>query len=96
LGGTIAKVDLLILDNFGLQAFDNFDRETLLDIIDERLAKASTIIASQLPVSAWYDIIGENTIADAFLDRIVNSSHRIELIGESLRKGMINTHLTKN
>ena len=92
----IAKVDLLILDDFGLQAFDNFSRETLLDIIDERLAKTSTIIASQLPVSAWYDIIGENTIADAFLDRIVNSSHRIDLIGESLRKGMINTQITKN
>ena len=84
------KTKLLILDDFGLQAFDNFGREALLDIIDERFGTASTIISSQLPVSTWYDIIGENTIADALLDRIVNSSHRINLTGESLRKGMIN------
>lgn len=87
--GKLSKSQLLILDDFGLQAFDNFAREALLDIIDERFGKASTIISSQLPVSAWYDIIGENTIADALLDRIVNSSHRIDLKGESLRKGML-------
>lgn len=83
------KVDLLILDDFGLQAFDNFARETLMDIIDERFGKASTIISSQLPVSTWYEIIGESTIADAILDRMVNSSHRIDLKGESLRKGIL-------
>jgi DNA replication protein DnaC len=83
------KAQLLILDDFGLQAFDNFARETLMDIIDERFSTTSTIISSQLPVSTWYDIIGENTIADAILDRIVNSSHRIQLQGESLRKGII-------
>lgn len=85
----LGKSKLLILDDFGLQAFDNFTREALMDIIDERFGNASTIISSQLPVSAWYDIIGENTIADALLDRIVNSSHRIDLQGESLRKGML-------
>lgn len=83
------KSDLLILDDFGLQAFDNFARETLMDIIDERFGKASTIISSQLPVSTWYEIIGESTIADAILDRLVNSSHRIDLKGESLRKGIL-------
>lgn len=83
------KVDLLILDDFGLQAFDNFARETLLDIIDERFNKSSTIMSSQLPVSSWYDIIGEGTIADAILDRLVNSSHRIDLKGKSLRKGIL-------
>lgn len=83
------KVDLLILDDFGLQAFDNFSRESLLDIIDERFNQSSTIVASQIPVSAWYEIIGENTIADAILDRLVNSSHRIDLIGESMRKGIL-------
>lgn len=83
------KADLLILDDFGLQAFDNFARETLMDIIDERFGKASTIISSQLPVSTWYEIIGESTIADAILDRLVNSSHRIDLKGESLRKGIL-------
>ena len=60
-----------------------------MDIIDDRYNKASTIISSQIPVSAWYDIIGESTIADAILDRIVNSSHRLDLKGESLRKGII-------
>jgi len=87
--GKIQKAGLLILDDFGLQAFDNHARETLMDIIDDRYNKASTIISSQIPVSAWYDIIGEGTIADAILDRIVNSSHRIDLKGESLRKGTL-------
>lgn len=85
----ISSVELLILDDFGLQAFDNFSREALLDIIDDRFNKTSTIIASQIPVSAWYEIIGENTIADAILDRIINSSHRIDLVGESMRKGIL-------
>lgn len=86
----IAKMELLILDDFGLQAFDNHDRETLMDIIDDRHGKKSTVISSQIPVSAWYEIIGgEGTIADAILDRIVNSSHRIDLKGESLRKGIL-------
>jgi len=87
--GKLLKADLLILDDFGLQAFDNHARETLMDIIDDRYNKSSTIISSQIPVSAWYDIIGEGTIADALLDRIVNSSHRIDLKGESLRKGAL-------
>ena len=60
-----------------------------MDIIDDRYNKTSTIIASQIPVSTWYDIIGEGTIADAILDRIVNTSHRIKLDGESLRKGIL-------
>ena len=86
----LGKIELLILDDFGLQAFDTQDRETLMDIIDDRHAKKSTIISSQIPVSAWYDIIGgEGTIADAILDRIINSSHRIDLKGESRRKGIL-------
>ena len=60
-----------------------------MDIIDNRYNQASTIIVSQIPVSVWYDIIGEGTIADAILDRIVNSSHRIDLKGESMRKGIL-------
>lgn len=83
------KTDLLVLDDFGLQAFDNHAREALMDIIDERFNTNSTIVCSQLPVSTWYDIIGEGTIADAILDRLVNSSHRIDLKGESLRKGIL-------
>jgi len=85
----LLKTDLLILDDFGLQAFDSQDRETLMDIIDDRYNSKSTILSSQIPVSAWYDIIGEGTIADAILDRIVNSSHRIDLKGESMRKGAL-------
>ena len=86
----LIKVDLLILDDFGLQAFDNHAGETLMDIIDERHNRTSTIVTSQIPVSGWHDIIGEGTIADAILDRIVNSSHRIDLEGESLRKRISN------
>ena len=87
----LVKADLLILDDFGLQAFDNHASEALMDIIDDRYNKTSTIVSSQIPVSLWYDIIGEGTIADAILDRIVNSSHRIDLKGESLRKGVLKT-----
>ena len=85
----LQKINLLILDDFGLQAFDSHVRESLMDIIDDRYNKMSTIISSQIPVSVWYEIIGEGTIADAILDRIVNSSHRIDLKGESLRKGIL-------
>ena len=62
----------------------------VMDIIDERHNKTSTIMTSQIPVSGWHDVIGEGTIADAILDRIVNSSHRINLEGESLRKRISN------
>lgn len=85
----LSKADILILDDFGLQAFDNHAREALMDIIDDRYNQSSTIVSSQIPVSVWYDIIGEGTIADAILDRLVNSSHRIDLKGESLRKGYL-------
>ncbi|MBL4624364.1 MAG: ATP-binding protein, partial [Flavobacteriales bacterium] len=68
------------------QAFDNHAREALMDIIEDRFNTATTIVSAQIPVSAWYDIIGEGTIADAILDRSVNSSHRIDLKGASLRR----------
>jgi len=85
----LQKTNLLILDDFGLYPLDNHCREALMDIIDDRYNQMSTIIVSQIPVSVWYDIIGEGTIADAILDRIVNSSHRIDLKGESMRKGIL-------
>nr|WP_197027668.1 ATP-binding protein [Prevotella sp. 10(H)] len=75
-----------ILDDFGLQPFDSQARVTLLDIIEDRHGKKSTLITSQIPVKEWYDIIGEKTIADAVLDRIVHQSLRVELHGESLRR----------
>jgi DNA replication protein DnaC len=82
----IEKYDLLILDDFGLQALDNTARMILLEIIEDRHARKSTIVASQLPVAKWHEIIGDSTIADAILDRMIHTSHRIELKGESLRK----------
>ncbi|PHQ60964.1 MAG: ATP-binding protein [Maribacter sp.] len=82
----IAKADLLILDDFGLAHLDKKQQMDLMEIIEDRHANRSTIIASQLPVKNWYEIIGEATIADAILDRLVHTSHRIELKGESLRK----------
>jgi DNA replication protein DnaC len=85
----IEKQDLLILDDFGLQPIDHQLRLALLEIIEDRHGKRSTIIASQLPVNKWYDLLEEQTIADAILDRIVHSSHRVELQGESLRKKQI-------
>jgi len=77
---------LLILDDFGLTHLESIQRMDLMEIIEDRHGKASTIIASQLPVASWFDIIGEETIADAILDRLVYTSYRIELKGESLRK----------
>ena len=82
----MAKSDLLILDDFGLHKLDDQQRLDLLEIIEDRHGKKSTLIASQLPVKAWYDIIGDATLADAILDRIVNQSLQIELKGDSLRK----------
>ena len=85
----IEKTDLLILDDFGLSAFDNQSRQALMDIIESKYDRSSIIIGSQIPISGWHEIIGEGTIADAILDRIVHSSHRIQLKGESLRKNKL-------
>lgn len=82
----IEKQDLLILDDFGMQPFDGGSRASLMDIIEDRHGKRSTIITSQLPIKQWHDVIGEKTVADAILDRIVHSAQRIELKGESLRR----------
>jgi len=82
----IEKANLLILDDFGLVSFDNEARQALMDIVESKYNHSSVIISSQIPVSGWHDLIGEGTIADAILDRIVYSSHRIQLKGESLRK----------
>lgn len=82
----IEKQDLLILDDFGLKPLDNNQRLMLLELLEDRHGKRSTIVTSQLPVNKWHEVIGEPTIADAILDRLVHSSHRIELEGESMRK----------
>lgn len=82
----IAKTPLLILDDFGLQPLTQDMKLTLLQILEDRFAKGSTIITSQLPVSKWYEYINEPTLADAICDRLTANAHRIELKGESLRK----------
>lgn len=82
----IEKQDALILDDFGVQPLDAQSRALLLDIIEDRHGKKTTIITSQVPVKKWHEVIGEKTLADAILDRIVHQSIRIELYGESLRK----------
>lgn len=80
------RQQLLILDDFAIQPFDAQSRAALMEIIEDRHGKTSLIITSQLPVSAWYDVIGDKTIADAILDRIVHDAHRMEMNGESMRK----------
>jgi DNA replication protein DnaC len=80
------KQHLLILDDFGIQPLDAHNRAALMEIIEDRHAKASIIITAQVPVSKWHEVIGETTIADAILDRVVHGAHRIELFGESMRK----------
>jgi DNA replication protein DnaC len=82
----IERQHLLVIDDFGIQPLDAQSRSTLMEIMEDRHGKSSTIITSQVPVNMWHEIIGEQTIADAILDRIVHDSHRIEMKGESLRK----------
>ena len=82
----IEKQDLLILDDFGIQPLDLQNRAALMEIIEDRHGKSSTLFTSQVPVSLWHEVIGEQTIADAILDRIVHDAHRIDLKGESMRR----------
>ncbi len=83
---TIAANKLLILDDFGLKALSNDARIALLDILEDRYGVGATIITSQLPVDSWYNFIDEPTLADAIMDRLAASAHRIALTGKSLRK----------
>ncbi len=82
----LSRTDLVVVDDFGLSPLSDAERRELLEVIEDRSGSGSTIVASQLPVSAWHEIIGEPTIADAILDRIVHNAHRIELKGPSMRK----------
>jgi len=94
----IEKQDLLIIDDFGLQPLDTQSRGTLMEIIEDRHGRASTMVTSQVPVNKWYEIIGEQTVADAILDRIVHNAHRLELKGESMRKSrnQLQTEIIEN
>ena len=83
---SLGRADLLILDDFGLEPLDAGARHDLLEILEERYGRRSTVVTSQLPLSAWHEVIGDPTYADAILDRLVHNAHRIELTGESLRR----------
>ena len=82
----IEKTHLLILDDFGLHPLDKIARLALLQILEDRYGKKSTLISSQLPVDHWHQYIGESTIADAIMDRLAGNAHRFDLKGDSLRK----------
>lgn len=84
-----AKTDLLILDDWGLTSMTDPQRRDLLELLEDRYGRRSTIVTSQLPVSAWHEAIGDPTLADAILDRLVHNAHKIELKGESMRKHAI-------
>ena len=82
----LARIDLLILDDWGPEKLDDEQRRDLLEIVEDRYERRSTLVTSQVPVDRWYEIISNPTIADAILDRLVHNAYRIELTGESLRK----------
>jgi len=81
-----AKTDLIVLDDWGLTSLDTTARRDLLELLDDRHGHRSTLVTSQLPVEHWHEVIGDPTLADAILDRLVHSAYRITLKGESMRK----------
>ena len=83
---TLKNTDVLLLDDWGMAAMDSQTRADLLEIIDDRASHRATIITSQLPIEHWHEWIGDQTMADAMLDRLMQNHHRFTLTGESLRK----------
>jgi DNA replication protein DnaC len=83
---TIGRAQLLILDDWGLSVLTAAERRDLLEVLEDRHGRASTIVTSQLPVDTWHEVIGDPTYADAVLDRLVHNAHRLQLAGESMRK----------
>ncbi|TSA05862.1 MAG: hypothetical protein D4R73_12135 [Deltaproteobacteria bacterium] len=90
----LAKVNLLIIDDWGLTPLTAAERRDFLEILDDQYNQGSTLISSQFPITAWHDTIGEPTIADAILDRLIHQAHKINLKGDSMRK--ILSPLTQN
>ena len=82
----LGRADLLILDDWGLEPLDAAARHDLLEILEERYGRRSTVITSQLPVDRWHEVVNDPTYADAIMDRLVHNAHRIELTGESMRR----------
>ena len=84
----LAKTDLLILDDWGLEKLSLGQRNDLLEIMEDRHGNKSTLITSQLPITQWHKAIGDATLADAILDRLLHNAHKLKLKGESMRKTM--------
>ena len=88
---SIERTQLLILDDWGLSVLSANERRDLLEILEDRQGRGSTIVTSQLPVDQWHEAIGDPTLADAILDRLVHNAHRLNLNGESMRRKMSTT-----
>ena len=82
----IAKMQVLVLDDWGIDQLDRQARRDLLEVLEDRYAKSSTIITSQLPIEMWHSFIGDDTIADAVCDRVINNAYKIDIKGGSMRK----------
>jgi len=89
--GRLAKADLLIVDDWGMETLKPNEYRDFLEILDDRQGQGSVLMASQFPVELWHDTIGNPTVADAILDRLIHNAHHIELKGESMRKRMAQT-----
>jgi DNA replication protein DnaC len=83
---SLARIDLLILDDWGLQVLTQAQRIDLLEILEDRNGRGSTLITSQVPIDQWCDVIADPTLADAILDRFVHNAHRLNLTGDSMRR----------
>jgi DNA replication protein DnaC len=81
----IARAAVLIIDDWGLSNPDDIERRDLLEVLEDRTQKGATIVTSQIPVEKWYDVIGEPTISDAILDRLIHNSHKLQLNGPTMR-----------
>jgi len=88
-----ARTDVLLLDDWALAAMDGPTRADLMEVIDDRHGRASTIIATQLPVDRWHDMIGDPTYADAIVDRLIHNAYRLDLKGKTLRRGIDDAEL---
>lgn len=84
-----AKTKLLIIDDFGLAPLSDSERREFLEVIEDRQGLSSTIIVSQVPIGSWHESIGDPTIADAILDRLIHNAHKFDLEGDSMRKRMM-------
>jgi len=91
---SLARLDLLILDDWGLTTLTKSESNDILEVLEDRAGLRSTVVASQLPVNHWHEAFGDPTVADAILDRLIHSAHRITLQGESMRKLLQGDDLT--